>query len=233
MGGVPCPRTKDRPHVLNFAGLEYVSSVSRLVGGMADGRKLSREDLTKAFTMMGEILARDRVMGEIAVYGGSAILLQMEYRENTADVDCVIKVGHGPVVKAMLQTGLKLNLPSSWLNENVSAFASMAESESDFIPFGAYPSDRRPFLKVRVARPEYLLAMKVEALERGAARDRADIAKLCGKLGLSSVDEVLEIRGQYFNKPPTLETRLRVEYAMAEIAKEEKLHVDPTPKKPT
>jgi hypothetical protein len=106
----------------------------------------------------------------------------------------------------------------------------MTEKAADFIPFGSYPSDRKSFLKVRLARPEYLLAMKVEALERGQARDRADIEKLCDKIGIHSLEDVLEIRSQYFNKPPSLETKLRIERAIAEMNQVKIDNVDEPPK---
>lgn len=168
---------------------------------MQDDERLTREIISKAFTLMGEILARERVIGEIHIYGGTAIMLQMSARENTQDVDCVITSGHGAVVKAMMAVKQKLKLPSGWLNEAVSIYASRNEAEHDFLPFGQYPSFNRPFLRVMTARPEYILAMKIEALERGEQRDFNDTLMIGERLGLKTVDDLVEIRNRYFSKP--------------------------------
>lgn len=169
---------------------------------MAEFKPLDREVLGKAFALMGEILAREKVVGEIHVYGGTAIMLQMSSREATHDVDCVVTSGHGAVMKAMIAVKQKLGLASDWLNEAVSVYASRKESEPDFLPFGQYPSFHRPFLRVMLARPHYVLAMKVEALERNEQRDFDDVERIARELGLSSIDDIIEVRNRYFPEKP-------------------------------
>jgi hypothetical protein len=50
------------------------------------------------------------VAGEIAVFGGAAIVLGFEFREATQDVDAMITQGHGQVVKAQGEVGAELGL---------------------------------------------------------------------------------------------------------------------------
>jgi len=169
---------------------------------MSEEARLDRAKLAEAFRLMGEVLAHDKIVGEIHVYGGSAIMLQLQARESTLDVDVVVTSGHGSVMKAMMAVRQKLKLPSSWLNDAVSIFASRHEKEGDFFPFGVYPSYNRPFLKVMLARPEYVLAMKIEALERGEPRDLRDVHLLASHVGARSVDELLALRDQYFGEKP-------------------------------
>jgi hypothetical protein len=57
---------------------------------------------------------------------------------------------------------------------------------------------RRPVLRVLAAQPSYLMAMKISALERGAARDRTDIALAAGRTALRSLDAVQECYRRYF-----------------------------------
>lgn len=161
-------------------------------------RLLNRKMLEKAFNKLGEILARKKVMGEVAVYGGTAVMLQLEYRENTADVDCVISVGHGPVMDAAREVGRQMGIGTSWLNENVSVFTSRIATSEDLIPYGSYPKTGRAYLNVILAKPEYLLAMKVEALRRTASRDIDDLRMLATKLGLKTAQDIFATHALYF-----------------------------------
>lgn len=161
-------------------------------------RLLDRKMLEKAFNRLGEILAQKKVMGEIAVYGGTAVMLQLEYRENTADVDCVVSVGHGPVMDAAREVGRRMGIGTSWLNENVSVFTSMNANANDLIPYGSYPKTGRPHLNVVLAKPEYLVAMKVEALKRTAGRDIDDLTMLASKLGLKTTEDIFGLHALYF-----------------------------------
>lgn len=164
--------------------------------------RLARKDIIEAFILMGEQLARKRQVGEILVYGGSAIMLQMHARETTQDVDCIVSSGHGPVIEAMIYAQKKLGLPSGWLSEAVSIYASPSQDSGDFLPFGEYPSSRQPHLKVSVAKPKYLLAMKIAALTRGTKRDADDIQLLAKDLDLSSAQEAFAVYEHYFGRTP-------------------------------
>ena len=62
--------------------------------------KLTRDVIEEAFREMGEILLRERAVGEIAVYDGAAILLQFDATFATRDVDAVIGGAHGVVERA-------------------------------------------------------------------------------------------------------------------------------------
>lgn len=161
-------------------------------------RPLDRKMLEKAFNKLGEILAHKKVMGEIAVYGGTAVMLQLAYRENTADVDCVVRVGHGPVMDAAREVGRRMGIGTSWLNENVSVFTSKNAKSNDLIPYGSYPKTGQPHLNVILAKPEYLVAMKVEALRRTASRDIDDLKMLASKLGLKSAKDIFDVHSLYF-----------------------------------
>lgn len=177
--------------------------------------QLDRKMLEKAFNRLGELLARKKIMGELAVYGGTAVMLQLEYRENTADVDCIVSVGHGPVMDAAREVGRQLGIGMNWLNEDVSVFTSRKETVRDLIPFGGYPKNGRPHLNVVLAKPEYLVAMKVEALRRTTSRDVEDLTKLAKKLGLNSEEAIFNMHALYFG-PERI--NLTVRQAVAGIA---------------
>jgi hypothetical protein len=197
-------------------------------------RPLNRKTLEKAFNKLGEILARKKVLGEIAVYGGTAVMLQLEYRENTADVDCVVSVGHGPVMDAAREVGRQLGIGSGWLNENVSVFTSKSATEADLIPYGKYPQTGRPHLNVILAKPEYLVAMKVEALRRAASRDISDLSLLAQKLELTTAADIFRVHALYFGAENiNLTMKQAVAGIAAELSNGPGADVGNSPKKPS
>jgi predicted nucleotidyltransferase len=182
---------------------------------MQEDRPLNRQMLEKAFEMVGKRLADKKVLGEIAVYGGTAVMLQLEYREQTADVDCVVVEGHGAVMDAVRSVGRELNIGDSWLNENVSVYTSTKQTSQDLLPYGAYPKSSRPWLNVTMAKPEYLLAMKVEALRRSTVRDLSDVKMLASRLGLKSSEEIFRAHSLYFGPE---HINLTIKQAVAGVA---------------
>jgi hypothetical protein len=141
---------------------------------MDSSRKLDRAKIEEAFRIMGQYLLERNVFGEIALYGGSAILFQFDWRRTSEDVDArVISDGrHGIVTLAADQAAKQLDLPRSWLDESVAMYARRLEDDSDRVFVGVYPSPARVGLRVVAAKPSYILAMKLNALERSTADDR-------------------------------------------------------------
>lgn len=77
---------------------------------------LDADTMRLGFTIMGQYLRDRKTLGEIAVFGGSAIILQFEWmRKGTNDVDAVItSVGnHGMVQAASDEAARQLGLDRS------------------------------------------------------------------------------------------------------------------------
>jgi hypothetical protein len=119
------------------------------MGPLAEPALLDKAKIEEAFRLMGQYL------GEIVVYGGSAILLQFDWRRLSMDVDArVISAGnHGLVVEAMHYAAKQLGLLSSWLNESVTMYARRGEENADRVFVGTYPSAERCGLRVMAAKP--------------------------------------------------------------------------------
>src|SRR5262249_34474629 len=100
---------------------------------MNDRRQLDRDKIEEAFRIMGEYLLDRKTLGEIAIYGGSAILFQFEWRRTSEDVDArIISEGnHGLVSGAAAEAAKRLGLQRSWLNENVTIYAKKRETTGD------------------------------------------------------------------------------------------------------
>jgi hypothetical protein len=132
---------------------------------MDTGKELDRAKIEEAFRIMGRYLLERGVLGEITIYGGSAILFQFDWRRTSEDVDARIISGehHGLVTQAAQQAAKQLDLPQSWLNESVAMYARRQEQDSDRIFVGVYPSPERVGLRVVAAKPSYILAMKLSS----------------------------------------------------------------------
>jgi hypothetical protein len=164
---------------------------------------LARDQIVQAFTRLGEILWRQKKRGEIAVFGGTAIVLEHDFRNATKDVDAKITGEHGAVMEAQRQVAAELGLPAYWLNEQATAYLS---SKADFALFGAYPDELHPGLLVHVATPEYLLAMKAQSQRIGDIRDAVLLAR---STGLTTAEQITNLVGRFYPGEQITE-RLRV-----------------------
>jgi hypothetical protein len=182
---------------------------------MTERKKLDRETIEEAFRIMGQYLLDRKALGEIAIYGGSAILLQFDWRRTSEDVDATVLSGnHGLVIRAAEEAGRQLELPRSWLSESVAMYTRERETASDRIFVGAYPSPERVGLRVVAAKPSYLLAMKLNALQRSTSDDRdfADAVQLGIACRVNTVDGLRDTFRSFFpdhDLPAVSDERLR------------------------
>jgi hypothetical protein len=178
-------------------------------------KSLSRDDIVQAFGIMGTYLAARNTLGEIALYGGGAIMLRFEWRKSSQDVDAVVisEGNHGLIRAAADHAAREMKLERSWFSENVSVYASTVETAADFSLTGMYPANGRPGLRVIAARPDYLLAMKLAALRRTTVDDRdlKDAGRLAAAIGLSTAEDLKALHARFFPKdelPPIVLLRL-------------------------
>ena len=176
-------------------------------------QELSRADVEDAFREMGEILFRRRKTVEIAVYGGAAILLQFEASFRTADVDATVEAGdHGAAMMAAHEVADRRGWLRSWFSE---AVANYVGEPGGTLSHASYPSETRAGLRVYVAKPDYLLAMKLRAMRVGS-RDEADAAMLAHRCGITTPEGLLALLEKYFPREPP-DARRRV--TIAQFAK--------------
>ena len=140
---------------------------------------LSVDRVIAAFDVMGRYLRERGLLGEIAVYGRTAILLQFRWGNPTEDVDVVIRTAEreSAVKDAAAFAAVRLGLPDDWLNNYVGAFTAEREPDSFFSAYGAYPHGETPGLRVFLAKPEYICAMELRALQTTAAARLPEIAE--------------------------------------------------------
>jgi Domain of unknown function (DUF1814). len=176
---------------------------------------LDAATMREAFSIMGRYLADRKTLGEVAVFGGSAIALTFEWmRRGTNDVDAVVTSdgNHGVVRAAADEAARRLGLERSWLSESVAMYRSRNEARPDLQVEGMYPDHNRPGLRVVTATPEYILAMKMIALERSTRDDRdfSDAVAIGAAVGISGEDDLLGLVRQYYGDAVPEMARLRI-----------------------
>jgi hypothetical protein len=154
------------------------------VGGILMGRA----ELERAFTALGERLARRGVIADLFVVGGSAMSLAFDATRVTRDVDAIF-VPHGVVVEESRAVAQELGLPPWWLNEQASVYVSGKDD----------PGKRRVFdhpnLRIMVASPEHIFAMKALAAR---TRDIDDLRSLSALAAVHTVDDALRICRDFY-----------------------------------
>jgi hypothetical protein len=188
---------------------------------MSVDKRLDRARIEQAFRIMGQYLLDRKVLGEIAIYGGSAILFQFDWRKTSQDVDArvISDSNHGLVIEAVREAAKQLDLPHSWLSESVSIYTRPDEGIADRVFVGVYPSPERFGLRVTAAKPDYILAMKLSALERSTIDDRdyQDAMILALECRVSTVDGLHGVFCKFFadqELSPAAELRMK-ELALA------------------
>ena len=128
--------------------------------------ELTKAIIERAFDAMGQMAADRGLVVEIAVYGGSCLILASDIRGTSGDVDAVF-LGEGRVVRQLADdVARRLGLPLDWINEAVTRVAPpIGNPEPNLLPFGDYPRTcGAPVgLRVFLPTPGYLLAMKILA----------------------------------------------------------------------
>jgi len=165
-----------------------------------------RDALLNAFDRIGRAAAQAGTKLQIAVYGGSALMLASNFRFATEDVD-VSKLER-PLpdwLAAVVDEIAKENhWQDDWFNDGVAFHLSqLADNAADHLEFGTFPRDGTAAgLAVSVPSAEYLLALKLKAFRimdplRGET-ERLDILNLMRVVGISTAEDAIALLGRYF-----------------------------------
>jgi hypothetical protein len=169
----------------------------------ANSAVFDRHTLEAALERLGEIAVEHGKLIEISVYGGSAIMLTFPSRVATRDVDAVFLNDAKFVRDAALQVGEELGLDPGWINDGVQEFLSARDTDPDVKSlFRTYPQvGDRAGLRVFVASPAYLFAMKCMAMRLSGSdgnQDAADIKLLGAALGITTYQAALSLISDYY-----------------------------------
>lgn len=159
---------------------------------------------------VGAEFARRGQVAEIALYGGSALALLFDNRPSTRDIDYVAVRGDtGRIAAVSDAVGAKHGLVPGWFNDSVRMFAS---DKPDHRFFGDFPVGGPPGLRVFVAEPHYILALKLMSMRSALeTNDMRDIWLLADECGIETADQAKTWMAKFFpgeKLPPANEARL-------------------------
>jgi hypothetical protein len=166
---------------------------------------MRREEIVEALTALGTRLSEREVEGEVYVVGGAAIAIAFDARRATRDVDAVFEPKQA-IYAAADEVGSELGLPPGWLNDGVKGFVAGPDADAATVL-------EVPGLRVLVASPRILLAMKVLAHRVG--EDDEDVRLLARELGLAEAEAVLGIAEEVYGDRLDAAARFFVEELFA------------------
>lgn len=159
-----------------------------------------RDVMYMLFKRVGEICAEQNVTLEIAVYGGSSLMLQpslFDVRRVTEDIDFVplSQNQDEEINDIFMKATQELGYVDRVFRDDVKQLIS-DQPEYDFL--AEYPEGVGSF-RVFHCKPEYLLAMKAMAMRSGLlSSDPIDFFNLAADLGVTTLDEVKARVDKYF-----------------------------------
>jgi hypothetical protein len=165
---------------------------------------LSRADIHRLFDLLDAELAGAGTHGELFLVGGAVMCLVFDARSSTRDVDALFRPTR-TVREAAARVAARAGVRQDWLNDAVKAYLGSRGQ------FDAYLE--LPHLKVFVARPQYLVAMKCAAMRLGEEfHDLDDVRYLLRHLDVRTPEQALAIVTTYFDEADLLpKTRLILE----------------------
>lgn len=169
---------------------------------MAQDRRFNRESLERALETLGRRAYAEGKTIEIAIYGGSALMLTFDWRVATKDVDAVFEADKQTIRRLARDIAKENDWDPDWLNDGVKGFLSAADSSPEAKRlFRTFPSESEPGLRVLVANPAYVFAMKCRAMRLGGVEestDIADITRLAQEIGLTSAQDALDLVAAFY-----------------------------------
>ena len=167
---------------------------------------LTQADLRRLFDLLNEELRNSGTEAELFLVGGAVMCLAYAARPSTQDVDAVFRPPT-EVRKAAARVTTRARVDPSWLNDAVKGFLS---PQGDFAPFLELDH-----LRIMVAQPEYLLAMKCLAMRIGAEfHDEDDVRYLLRHLDIRDYQQAVAVITRYY---PIERFPQKTLYALAEI----------------
>jgi hypothetical protein len=164
-----------------------------------------RDQLLAALDDIGRAAVAADARLDIAIYGGSALMLAGNFRYATEDVDIAAIEHPWPnwLTDAVGTIAYRNGWSDQWLNDSVTFHLSPLAGAYDLVPFGTFPrGGARVGLTIFVPTARYLLALKLKALRISdfakGSKDMDDIASLLRVLAIGGIDDAIAILAEYF-----------------------------------
>ncbi len=162
---------------------------------------MDRNELLAALDELGDVLRRECVSARIYIVDGAAMALAYDAERSTRDIDAVAIDNHSAVMSAVREVAIRHGWPSTWLNEQATAYAPVGVAR------GARAVFDHPSLRVLAASPEHLLSMKARAAR---AVDRSDVITLASMTGCATSADVEALLRHHFPDEPMSERSRKI-----------------------
>lgn len=151
---------------------------------------ITDKDIRRLFGLLNEELRRAGTEGELFLVGGAVMCLAYAARPSTQDVDALFRPAR-EVREAAARVAVHAGMQSDWLNDGVKGFLS---ERGEFSPFLELDH-----LRVMVAQPAYLLAMKCLSFRIGTEfHDEDDVRYLLRHLGIESYEQAMAVITRFY-----------------------------------
>ena len=152
--------------------------------------KLTIGQIKELFNVLDKKLASENITGELYLVGGAVMCLAYNARASTRDIDAYFEPA-SVIRKYSKIIAEEKGLNDNWLNDAVKGFLS---------PQGEYNKYyETSYLKVYLAKPEYLLAMKCLAMRIGAEySDEDDVRYLLRHLNIEKYEDAISVVTKYY-----------------------------------
>ncbi len=151
---------------------------------------LTDKNLRRLFSLLNEELGKTGTEGELFVVGGAVMCLAYAARASTQDVDALFRPAR-QVREAAARAAARAGVPADWLNDGVKGFLSERGEFSAFLEL--------EHLRVMLAQPEYLLAMKCLSLRLAAEfHDEDDIRYLLRHLNIETYEQAVQVITRFY-----------------------------------
>jgi hypothetical protein len=167
---------------------------------------LGDRDIRRLLGLLNDELRGSGTEGELFMVGGAVMCLAYAARPSTQDVDGLFRPAR-EVRAAAARVARQAGVDPDWLNDGVKGFLSERGAFSPFLELD--------HLRVMVAQPEYLLAMKCLALRLGVEfHDEDDVRYLLRHLNISSYEQALATITRFY---PLERFPQKTLYALADL----------------
>ena len=165
-----------------------------------------RDQLLNALDEVGRAAIEAKTRLDIAVYGGSALMLASNFRFGTEDVD-IAELGEpwpAWLADVVHKIAERSGWSEEWLNDGVTFHLStLAVPARDLISFGTFPRrSEKTGITVFVPTARYMLALKLKALRVSdfakGSKDIDDVRNLLGVLEIAEIEPAIEILTEFF-----------------------------------
>ncbi|MCZ6641331.1 MAG: hypothetical protein O7F71_07120 [Gammaproteobacteria bacterium] len=151
---------------------------------------MSEDNVLKLLERLNDELANKRVKGELFLLGGAVICLVFEAGESSGELGDFFKPAH-VIRSAAKRVAVMLGYPENWLNDAVTAYLGR---KGEFHPYLC-----RSNLRLSIASPEYLLAMKCLAMRIAEEiQGEQDVRFLLRYLNLEHFTSAIDIITRYY-----------------------------------